>query len=227
VRYPIRYLVSDEHRFVYLYVPKVACTSVKHALLPLLNFDVSDEELVREDDTSEIHKLINHSPHMMRKWRLLANLDDYRGYFKFAFVRNPWDRLVSLYLQKLAPGGRGMGRYEYEGVKLYAGMPFVEFVESVCAVPDKIADPHFRSQRVSVCAPSGEVLADFVGRFENLEEDFARVADALGSPHLALPHLTPAGTRNSRHYREFYDARLARLVGKRYHADANIFGYKF
>jgi hypothetical protein len=227
LRYPVRYVVSDEQQFVYLFVPKVACTSIKHALLPLLNFGVSDEDLVRDDETSEIHKLINRSPHMIKKWRLLSNPDYYRDYFKFAFVRNPWDRLVSLYLQKLAPGGRGMGRYEYDDVTLYAGMSFVEFVEAVCAIPDKIADPHFRSQRVPVCGPGGEVLADFVGRFENLEEDFARVADALGSPHLSLPHLTPAGTRNSRHYREFYDARLARLVGERYRADANIFGYTF
>jgi sulfotransferase famil protein len=70
-------------------------------------------------------------------------------------------------------------------------------------------------------------LPDFVGRFENLSEDFARVASSIGAPHLRFPHLTPARSRESRHYRDFYDEELTQMVGERYRKDTELFEYSF
>lgn len=57
------------------------------------------------------------------------------------------------------------------------------------------------------------ILADFVGRFESLEEDFTRTMEAVGA--------------DATSYRGRYDGRLAAMVGKRYSLDAEIFGYSF
>lgn len=104
-------------------------------------------------------------------------------------------------------------------------MPFAEFVKVVQQIPDEEADPHFRSQHFAVCGPDNEIMADFVGRFENLEVDFAHVVQKIGAPHLKLPHLLLS--KGPRPYRDFYDDETAEMVGERFHKDAEIFGYSF
>ena len=224
-----KYIVSDERAFIYFVVPKVACSSLKTALLPLFpDIDPGPdfEREVREDTFAyRVHDLFARAGHQVNQRRLLKGFEKgrYDGYFKFAFVRNPWDRLLSCWKQKLAPGGPGLAKEEYAEERLQGGISFSEFVEAVCRIPDEEANPHFRSQHVAVCGPSGEVMADFVGRFERLEEDFSRVASEIGAVP-SLPRLLASG-RGS--YRDYYDGRLARMVGERFSADAEIFGYRF
>jgi chondroitin 4-sulfotransferase 11 len=114
-------------------------------------------------------------------------------------------------------------------LEFYPNMPFAEFAETVCRIPDEVADGHFRPQHLTVCGPDGEPIADFVGRFENLREGFARVAQEIGEPELELPERNRKidSKRSSRHYRDFYDERLKSLVYKRYEQDVETFGYSF
>jgi len=234
-RAKFKYIAHDERKFVYLWIHKVACSSVKAALLPLFDLDPTPFEVTRNDGTRLflVHKVFNASGYQIRKEQLLAGLDhEYRDYFKFAFVRNPWDRLVSCYVDKvlrktvppymLASAARA-------DVEFYPNMPFAEFVETVCRIPDGKANGHFRPQHLTVCSPDGELMADFVGRFENLREDFARVAQEIGAPGLELPERNRkiVSKRGSRHYRDFYDERLKNLVHKRFEKDVETFGYSF
>jgi len=230
-----RYIVHDERKFVYLWVQKVASSSVKAALLPLFDLDPTPFEMTRKDGTRHfvVHKVYKASDYQIGKEQLVARLEhEYRDYFKFAFVRNPWDRLLSCYLDKVVR--KNVPPYLLKnalsaGVEFYANMPFAEFVEAVYRIPDEKANPHFRSQHLTVCGPDGEPMADFVGRFERLREDFARVAEEIGSPELELPERNRKGTskRGSSHYREFYDERLRNMVHKRYEKDVETFGYSF
>jgi chondroitin 4-sulfotransferase 11 len=226
VRRPSKYIVSDEHRFVYFVVQKVACSSIKTALLPL--FGLEGTGLVREDRTTSVHRLLAESHHELTRKEFLEDLRSgrYDGYFKFAFVRNPWDRLVSCYLQKAGPGAREntvARRLDRLGV---AEGGFRAFAEVVCAIPDERANPHFRSQHVGLTFDD-RLLPDFVGRFENLEGDFAPVAAKIAAPNLRLSHLTPLPRREQRHYRDFYDDELACAVGERYRRDVELFRYSF
>jgi chondroitin 4-sulfotransferase 11 len=227
--YDPKYIAHNGRGFVYFVIQKVACSSVKTALLPL--FDVDDSPYWDTTPVGHrrlrVHKLFDKSPYQIGKEQLLGGLDEeYRDHFKFAFVRNPWDRLVSCHFEKFtcknAPGLKTPG-----GVELYAGMPFAEFVEAVHAIPDEDANPHFRSQHMTVCCPGGRVMADFVGRFENLREDFAVVAEKIGAPELELPHQLKSPNRKSRPYTDFYNERLKKLVHERYEKDVETFGYSF
>lgn len=218
-----KYIASDGHAFVYFVVPKVACSSIKTALLPL--FGIEDPSAHPADRENGVHALFDRSSHQIDKATFLTVRSRYRDSRKFVFVRNPWDRLASCYSQKLAPSGQGLGREMYAERRLHVGMGFPEFVRAVCRIPDEEADPHFRSQHVVACGngPRKRILADFVGRYENLREDFALVAGKIGA-NPELPHLLPSSTGS---YRDLYDRNLAAMVGERYRLDADVFDYRF
>ncbi len=234
------YFVSDKHQFVFLAPHKVATTSILISLLPLFAFeDVEAEDFdnlewgptFKRNDVriGDVHKLFISEGAQISKAQFLAEMGNkYHRYFKFAFVRNPWDRLVSCYLSKLVQGGRGMQLGSYGDVTLRRNMTFEEFAGAVCRIPDEMANTHFRSQYITVCddGPNKTVLADFVGRLETLDEDFRVVAERIGLK-ANLSHTGRSRSRNSLSYRDFYDERLARMVSERYHEDANIFGYSF
>ncbi len=218
------YIVSHDHKFLYFWVRKVGCTSIKTALLPLFDLGTPGHE-------NDVHELFARSNHQIEKPQLVAKLGGgYRNYFKFAFVRNPWDRLVSCYCNKLGKNGPGLKIPGRPGMELYPGTPFDEFVEVVCATPDTEANAHFRSQYKTICAPGKDkpILADFVGRFENLAEHFEVVTERIGAAQkLQLPHKKHSRSREGRSYTDFYDERLKNLVYERYQEDIEIFNYSF
>ena len=208
---------------MYFVVQKVACSSVKSALLPLFDFGVGGSELTRRDGTTAVHQLFADSPYELTGADFTSELATgrYDGYFKFAFVRNLWDRLVSCYLQKLGPGRRSrasIGR-KHSGGKLREDMHFREFARAVCEICDSEANPHFRLQHVVLYGGTDSLLPSFIDRFENLEEDFARVAAEIGAQDLKLPHLTPSLARDNPSYRDFYDEREAKMVSERFQRD--------
>lgn len=220
-----KYIVHDERRFVYFVVEKVACSSVKSALMPLFDLDVAPyrDKTPRGEPILRIHKMFANSGYQVGKPEILSG--KYEDHFKFVFVRNPWDRLVSCHSEKLArEGAPGLNTRD---ARFYPGMPFAEFVEAVHATPDEEANAHFRSQHAAACDLEGRVMADFVGRFERLREDFRAVAEGIGAPGLVLPHRLKSAARKARPYADFYDGRLKKLVGERYERDVETFGYAF
>ncbi|HWI41271.1 MAG TPA: sulfotransferase family 2 domain-containing protein [Verrucomicrobiae bacterium] len=135
----------------------------------------------------------------------------YDSMFKFAFVRNPWDRLVSWYgfLQKQKDH-----RY-HQRVK---GMKsFEEFLQWETGRGDGFSQYH------AVCDAGGKLIVDFIGYYERLNEDFARVCSIIGS-EVTLPHLNRSVHKD---YREYYTAETRELVARHYHRDIELFGYDF
>ncbi len=79
---------------------------------------------------------------------------------------------------------------------------------------------------MTVCDRGGNVAADFVGRFENLAEDFERIKEAIGAPELSLPRRNRKANGDSA-YRGHYDGPLRELVADRYRHDLKTFDYSF
>lgn len=193
--------------FVYIQMPKAACSSIKEALMPA--FGVEWREGART-----VHSSLKRSGVRVPK----AQLGDERfaDHYKFSFVRNPFDRLVSTYFSKVA-GHRTM---RLKNPEFDPAMSFSEFAETVCEIPEREADPHFRSQWTFL---DGLGL-DFVGRMERMGEDWARVAGVIGVPP-ELPHSNRSADRLG--YRSYYDGAHARKVAERFRHDLEAFGYSF
>lgn len=99
--------VSHSSRFVYMQVPKAACTSIKAALLPL--FPTLDADNASERGVA--HMAFRETEYRINKKALLKGIEsgEYREYFRFSFVRNPWDRLLSCYKSKIGTSRVGLG----------------------------------------------------------------------------------------------------------------------
>jgi hypothetical protein len=128
---------------------------------------------------------------------------DFSRYFRFAFVRNPWEHRASLYhrLHPRDPRGTGFGDW-LKRFDLERG-----------TVP-----------QASLFDEDGNCLVDFIGRFEQLQQDFDAVCDRVGMARRQLPRTTPAaGLVLS----EIYDAASFRIVERLYADDIARFGYAF
>ncbi len=138
----------------------------------------------------------------------------FNSYFKFGFVRNPWDRMVSLYLRK-------------EGVQKRQSMSFDEFIaKATLSSVTCINSLPYRSQKDWLSDSSGNLLVDYVGRFENLLNDWRIVADRTGAPR-ELSHERRNSVIERPHYTTFYSKHTQQIVNERFEQDIGAFGYCF
>jgi chondroitin 4-sulfotransferase 11 len=213
----------EQYNAIYIEIPKVACSSIKTEIARLLDISL-------ETADGDPHQVEYPSPGQPQS----SDGTFYPGVFTFGFVRNPWDRLVSCYRDKIRGEVDGYTCFTIRpGVAdclarfdaFVAGMPFDEFVIAVASIGDEDADSHFRSQYTFLTNVRGELAVDFVGRYENLSSDFQSVQQTVAMPAVELPRVQVA--RPANRYVEYYTAATRSLVGNRFHKDIELFGYEF
>lgn len=198
--------ISHRYRFVYFEVPKTGTRS-------LLNL------------------LTEHAAITQMKKRL--EFLEYPDYPRFAVVRNPWDRILSCYLNKIKKDQNfesedfknGVMRKFHRFNVFYAGMPFDEFVHAVGQIPDEIADGHFASQYRRLVM-DGEIVIDHLARFENFREATSSFLRGVGLDVVTqVPHLNKSERWNA--YTEYYNDETIQIVEERFKEDIRLFGYQF
>jgi len=207
-------LLSESRRFLFVHVQKTAGTSLTdllapHALAPpssRWNKLASDSGLRRDWRRFYFRR---HAP-LARAERVLPP-ELFRSLFKFAFVRNPWDRLVSWYSFILEDQEHHRHR------RVHRLPDFAAYLRGE-------AGKRRRSQWWMLQNSAGHLGVDFVGRFENLERDIAEVCSRLGIEQRPLPR-----AKSSRHapYQTFYTPVLADFVAKHWAAEIDAFGYRY
>jgi hypothetical protein len=153
----------------------------------------------------------------------------WQSYFKFAFVRNPWDRLVSWWSmidanRTALSAGKPLNKFHR--FVLERAATFEEFLENC---DEEIVDADgrkwiYRNQVDYLTDLSGKQMVDFIGRFERLPEDYALIAGKIPGGLAPLPHVNRS---KHRHYSAYFTPALAEKVARRYQHDIEAFGYFF
>ena len=132
----------------------------------------------------------------------------WQGYFSFAFVRNPWDLVVSRYY------------YEISKKKINSDVPFLTWLYKA---PPVI---WVRDELTGYTHVDGEVAVSFIGRFENLQPDFETVCRKVGLDTPPLPHEKRRRVEKV-HYSNYYDDAAVNFVGEKQTKAIEAFGYEF
>lgn len=171
-----------------------------------------------------------------------GRVEAWDSYYKFAFVRNPWDRLVSWYAMiqdarhtqwhEAARNRRRLShfyqartnplwRYVYREAPTFES--FIKNGTAEIAVAETVSYSFLHNQLDYVTAASGRLLVDRIGRFERFGEDLREILDRIGVDH------RPAHENRSSHlhYSKYYDEVTRDIVARRFAKDIAAFGYRF
>lgn len=203
------WIVSKKYKFIFIHIPKTGGSSIAEP-----DYQSSQGALIRhlgKDDYVQA----GHIRAVGLKSRMGSSWDDY---FKFAFVRNPWDRTVSLYHYFLQDAEKQQTRLGKEIAKFGS---FGEFCKNMNNIE---LDPHFDPQISYMIDYEGNFLLDRVGHFESLQEDMNQICMRIGLPPLELPHFRKSRREN---YRDYYDEKTAEIIATKYKSDIDAFKYNF
>lgn len=191
-------IISEKHNFIYIAVPKTGTTSVHNVFSNL-----DDETLFIERKNRNRKDRVNQSLYKHIKGPILKKeIKNYNKYFKFAFNRNPWDRVVSWFTY-------GDYRMNSDWLSRSNLEKFPKF---------------FWANQSEWLFEGDSCLVDFLGRFENLQEDFDTICDKIVIPRQQLPHKNKT---NHKHYTEYYNDETKQIVAEKYAKDIEYFGYEF
>ncbi len=206
-------MIGYKKKFVFVHIPKTAGQSVtkvlrKHALEPhQAAVQWIGRRLGRHVKYDHYRILPGHET--ITEIGAVLGSERLATFFSFAFVRNPWDRMVSLYhFEQMDPR---RARYD-----LATSNDFEGFLEGV-------AQEGTRQQVDYISDGSGRIAVNFVGRFETLAADMEHICRTIGIP-FDLPHKNSSGRRD---YRASYTARSVDLVSSMFARDIQAFGYSF
>jgi hypothetical protein len=215
-------VISNKYKFLFVHIAKTGGTSIRSTLE---RYRLRDPLYLPQFICSRISHLTGHRigckiprhAKVIAAYEMLPR-DLFNSLFKFAFVRNPWDLQVSSFhhIKRERPH-RMEGHEDFESFlrwKFDLERPYQFHIDtSIELQSDYLVDLH------------GNVLVDFIGRFENLAEDFAHICDRIGIKTPTLAHKRKAGDRKS--YRKYYTDDTAALVARHFKADIDMFGYSF
>ena len=194
-------IISHDRKLLFVHIQKTGGMSLQQILLRQI------------PDATPWHD--HHSDIRLAEAELGEDLADY---YTFAFVRNPWDRMVSWYsrVQQKVHVARAIVR------DAIVDVPFRKFVRQHI---EKKPHPIIAKPQVDyLVGARGQQLVMDIYRFEQFEEECRRLCDRIGLDASQIPH---KNSSKHEHYSTFYDAETKQIVAERFAADCKAFGYTF
>lgn len=206
-------MISDALRCIFIHIPKCAGTSIEDALWPHPRTTAElwggfIDEFRNPYQTGGLQHLTAATV------RDVVGPERFEAYYRFAVVRNPWDRAVSQYVFMR----RRPDLCRFSG--LAPDAPFTSYLHAIAAAPPHV---QWEAQYRFIYDDAGRLLVHDVLRFERLAEEMTRVFERLGV-HASLERRNVGERLPLQHY---YDAEARELVARRYATDIERFGYTF
>ncbi|ATC93400.1 sulfotransferase family protein [Pseudoalteromonas tunicata] len=227
-------MISTFDNCLFIHIPKAAGQSVESVFLQRAGLNWEQRELFLLKKNSDPKLGPPRLAHLTAQEYLdkgYLTQEQFKSLFKFTIVRNPWDRLVSEYL--------------------YKGHTF-SFKDFLFKFYPKIGDDDFKGfngiyrhvmpQSTFILDLEGNLLVDFIGKFENINHDFAEITRIITGSPLQLPHKNKTQKTNpilnkllsfqnndkkSKSYTQYYDLESQEFVADLYQQDIKLFNYVF
>ena len=186
-------MISHEHKFLFIHIPRTSGSSI--------------ERQFQYNEVKEQNKHWN-----LNDWKNNLCDEDFKSYFKFTLVRNPWDILISKYVS---------GWYSLKGrgpsIGYKSGKTLKYFLDHYESAPHEHGD--------SLLSYFDPKQMDFIARFENRNKDLKYISNKIGFNIDTNTKQRDHG--HKKHYTEYYDDETREIVAKKYAKDIEYFGYKF
>lgn len=205
-------IISALHKFIFVAVPKTGTHSVRQALRQ--HMGPRDLEQVglfvkKHFPIPELARL-QHGHLSLQQIQPYMRPEEWETFFKFAFVRNPFDRFVSY----CAFMTRDNGQFERDPKAV---------MRHILEAPP-LHHILFQPQHLLVTDPDGKLLVDHIGRVEEMQRSYDEICERIGIPTAPLEKVNSSQRKD---YREYYDQPLIDGVAKLYSRDLELFGYQF
>ena len=194
------YKSFDDTRSIFVHIPKCAGISVSQALYG--NIGGGHTSLDQYINVFEPQK--------------------FEDYFKFCFVRNPWDRLVSAYFF-LKSGGFNSWDEIFFNQELSRFHDFNDFVLRWVNPENVMKYYHFMPQYIFIVDKFFKVSVDYICYFENIDSDFEFICNKIGVP----ASLKKSNTGHREQFHKYYTATTKKIVANTYKIDVELFNYNF
>ncbi|MDH3651586.1 MAG: sulfotransferase family protein [Saprospiraceae bacterium] len=205
-------LLSHSKKFIFVHIYKTGGTSTRKVLEPYdYSYNVFHKVKSVFKKGHAVKPKLCHKHAKALEIKEAVGPEVFNRYFKFAFVRNPWDWQVSLYHYALKDQTN-------KHHKIISGFKTFEEYISWRTTEEKVLQREFIYDGQDNC------MVDFIGKFENLSADFSEICDKIGIGSIDLPHLNKTKRKD---FKDYYNDKTQRMVAEAYADDIKTFGYSF
>ena len=218
----INHILINKYKLIFTVIPKNANTSLKYILLKdfypevFNNIDVNNPDKLHSD-TIKLFNFINNK-----------FVYDNNDYLRISIVRNPFDRLVSGWRNKI----KNLDLTNFKRPSRHGftkACNFKQFIHHICNMPEGRIDRHFTLQHQFITY-NDIIFSDRILKFENLTQEWDNLIEEIYKRNkIKMSRLTIDlnNTKNNKNYREYYDKELIKLIEKKFEKDLNTFNYEF
>ena len=224
-------MISHKYQCIFIHIPKCGGTSIEHALGHYPHGDSTggqDHRGIRRieqpfpnsnilasfSNINEAFKRVtlSYKRHRNPNNRLTLTESQYKHYYKFTVVRNPWARILSVY--NVVLGWQPLKKRW--GIK--GDISLEDFINKFTGFN------MLRTQLSYLVDFNGEVNLNHIAKLEDIENGFKIICEDLNISHINLPHRNKGPNVN---YKEIYNNKSMDLVYKCYEEEIELFNYSF
>ena len=213
-------MISHKHKCIFIHIPKCAGSSIRDFYFDTPNLDWTTPNydlLYGWCPKRKIH--LQHATSKQLIETELISEDVWNNYYKFTFLRNPWDRAYSSYLWVMRD--RKI-KDSFENFILAKGL----FKNVLTNEEVKSNRACHIWQQTDFFNIDGSYKLDFIGHFETLREDIMQINKKLSIDKNFKQHSNKSVNR-VKHYSFFYGKKNRKLIEDFYQTDIDVLKYSF